>query len=94
MPRKIEKQIQSALARTERLNEVIDAVNRIQNLRVEFLDGLQVSQVIWADNNFVIQLPRDASGGGGVPSGFTEEELDVVEDDNTPGTRIFLTKAP
>lgn len=92
MPKKIEKQLQSVLARTELLNEVIDAANRIQNLRVEFLDGLQVSQVIWADNNVVIQLPRDASGG--VTSGFTEETLDIVDEDNEPATRVFLTKVP
>ena len=31
---------------------------------------------------------------GGLPPGFEEETLDMIEDDNTPGTRIFLTKEP
>lgn len=35
---------------------------------------------------------EEGLGGAGLPEGFEEEELDVVEDDNTPGTRIFLTK--
>ena len=33
------------------------------------------------------------SGGGGLPDGFEEETLDVVNDDNTAGQRLFLTKA-
>jgi len=31
-------------------------------------------------------------GGSGVLGGFSEETLDVVEDDNTAGQRIFLVK--
>jgi hypothetical protein len=34
------------------------------------------------------------SGGGGIPEGFTEETLDVVENDNSAGQRIFLTQTP
>tara|TARA_R110000744_G_scaffold330955_1_gene436415 strand:+ start:1651 stop:2055 length:405 start_codon:yes stop_codon:yes gene_type:complete len=30
---------------------------------------------------------------GGLPSGFAEETLDVVNNDNTAGQRVFLTKA-
>lgn len=32
-------------------------------------------------------------GGGGLPAGFAEETLDVVNADNTAGQRAFLTKA-
>jgi len=32
-------------------------------------------------------------GGGGLPSGFAEETLDVVNSDNTAGQRVFLTQA-
>jgi hypothetical protein len=32
-------------------------------------------------------------GAGGVPDGFAEETLDVVNNDNTAGQRVFLTKA-
>lgn len=31
-------------------------------------------------------------GGGGLPDGYAEELLDVVNDDNTAGQRYFLTK--
>ena len=31
--------------------------------------------------------------GGGIPDGFAEETLDVVNNDNTAGQRVFLTKA-
>ena len=30
---------------------------------------------------------------GGLPSGFNQETLDVVNNDNTAGQRVFLTKA-
>jgi len=30
--------------------------------------------------------------GGGLPEGFEEEILDIVQDDNTAGQRFFLTK--
>lgn len=30
---------------------------------------------------------------GGLPSGFAQETLDVVNNDNTAGQRVFLTKA-
>ena len=97
----IKQQERSALARTQKLNEVIRALNPLLNIRVQYLDAGEISQVIYADNNVVIQLPRDREGndsdghgGGGLPPGFEEETLDVVEDDNTPGTRIFLTKEP
>jgi hypothetical protein len=30
-------------------------------------------------------------GGGGVPAGFIQEQLDVVLSDNTAGLRTFLT---
>jgi hypothetical protein len=33
------------------------------------------------------------TGGGGLPSGFDQETLDVVNNDNTAGQRVFLTKA-
>ena len=46
------------------------------------------------NNDEPIKFGQDVSGtssGGGV-SGFEEETLDIVEDDNTAGQRIFLTK--
>ena len=32
-------------------------------------------------------------GGGGLPEGFAEETLDVVDANNAAGQRVFLTKA-
>ena len=92
----IEQQRRGALARSEKLNEVIKKLIPLLNIRVEFIEEGQISEVVYADNNVLFKLPRDASGGGGggLPPGFEEETLDVVEDDNTPGTRIFLTKEP
>ena len=34
-----------------------------------------------------------SDSGGGLPDGFDEETLDVVNSDNTAGQRVFLTKA-
>ena len=43
-------------------------------------------------NDGIDKLESGFSRSAGLPSGFSEETLDVVEDDNTPGQRIFLTK--
>ena len=40
-----------------------------------------------------VDSSTDGSGSGGSPGGFEEETLDVVNDDNTAGQRVFLTKA-
>lgn len=37
--------------------------------------------------------PETPQSGGGLPSGFDQETLDVVNNDNTAGQRVFLTKA-
>jgi len=34
-----------------------------------------------------------AGGAGGLPEGFAEETLDVVNNNNTAGQRVFLTKS-
>ena len=41
----------------------------------------------------VSETNNGSPGGGGVPSGFAEETLDVVNANNTAGQRVFLTKA-
>lgn len=38
-------------------------------------------------------LADTGGGGGGLPDGFEEELLDIVQDDNTAGQRFFLTKS-
>jgi hypothetical protein len=38
------------------------------------------------------ETPQSNSGGG-LPDGFEEETMDVVNADNTAGQRVFLTKA-
>jgi hypothetical protein len=35
----------------------------------------------------------DPGGGGGVPSGFSAETLDIVTSGNSAGQRVFLTKS-
>ena len=37
--------------------------------------------------------PAPEPSGGGVPSGLAEETLDVVNNNNAAGQRVFLTKA-
>ena len=39
-----------------------------------------------------ITNPLSDTGGSGLPDGFEEELLDIVQDDNTAGQRFFLTK--
>ncbi len=58
-------------------------------------DNSQTGNRNIVDDN-VDAVPRvrisEETGGGGAPSGFQEEIFDVVQDDNTAGQRIFLTK--
>lgn len=54
-------------------------------------DGVDAVNRDRALNN---RLESDGGGGGGgVPEGFAEETLDVVNANNTAGQRVFLTKA-
>lgn len=92
MASKLKLQQKGALARAKLLNEVIQELIPLRRIRVEWIEENQVTEVVYSDNNVVFKLPRSAAGGGGLPDGFEEETLDVVEDDNTPGQRVFLTK--
>jgi hypothetical protein len=40
-----------------------------------------------------MSAPSASSPTGGLPSGFAKETLNVVNNDNTAGQRVFLTKA-
>lgn len=91
MASKLKLQNKGALARAKLLNEVIQELIPLRRIRVEWIEEDQVTEVVYSDNNVVFKLPRSAAGGG-LPDGFGEETLDVVEDDNTPGQRVFLTK--
>ena len=45
-------------------------------------------------DNGIDDVDSEVGGGGGVlPDGFDEETLDVVNNNNTVGQRVFLTKA-
>ena len=98
MPRitKVVKGSAPSLLEAEKANELINAINGLANVK-------PISPIrarVHADwSGFEIDIDIEAlkikiGGGGGVPEGFDEEELDVVEDNNTAGRRIFLTKDP
>lgn len=38
------------------------------------------------------ETPQTGGGGGGIPSGFAEETLDIVDSNNLAAQRIFFTK--
>jgi len=65
----------------EKGNELIDAINGL--IQSTGVGGIKVT--VEGNGRLIIS--------GGIPEGFEEETLDVVEDDNTAGQRVFLTKA-
>jgi hypothetical protein len=81
-----------SLVKTEKGNELIDAINSL--LRSEGESPIEVrfeSATGSIPAKMVISLDEEALNG--LPEGFEEETLDIVQDDNTAGQRIFLTKA-
>lgn len=67
-------------------NELIGFVNGLLDSKGD--DNIEVT--VEDSGRLVISLKEGLSG---VPDGFEEETLDIVEDDNTSGRRVFLTKA-
>lgn len=85
----IEKIKNCCIARSKKVNEVIDELNPLLNIEVvndPFADNASVQ---YSDNNVLITLTE---GGGGVPEGYEEELFTVVLPGNQVGQRYFLTK--
>ncbi len=84
-----------SLLEAEKANELIQAVNGLANI----VALSPVKAIVAADwNRVTLELDMEALktqlaniGGGGVPDGFIQEQLDVVLSDNTAGLRTFLT---
>jgi len=95
----INKVTQGSLAKNKKLNEVIEAINSIANMSVKQGAEGEAPRFVFAKNQSELVTSGattsdgDDGGGGGLPSGFAEETLDVVNNDNTAGQRVFLTKA-
>jgi len=95
----INKVTQGSLAKNKKLNEVIEAINSIANMSVKQGAEGEAPRFVFAKNQSELVTSGattsdgDDGGGGGLPSGFAEETLDVVNSDNTAGQRVFLTKA-
>jgi hypothetical protein len=73
----------------ERANQLVRVINGL--MQSKGTNGIKVS--VEGDGRLVIsgEILEDLLGEG-LPEGFAEETLDVVEDDNTAGQRVFLTK--
>ncbi len=84
-----------------------DRANRLAQRDTERVDGLVKRSKVDLAKGLPIQefgkefyihetgqdtFDVDDGGNAGVPQDFAEETLDIVEDDNTAGQRIFLTK--
>ena len=85
----IAKVTQGAVAKNKKLNEIIERLNPLLNIEVNEVEEDEPLEIEYSDNNVVLRVPAN----GGVPEGFAEETLDVVNSDNTAGQRVFLTKA-
>ena len=85
----IEKIKNCCLARSKKVNEVIGRLNPLLNIEVVVDPFADEPSVVYTDNNVLLTLTE---GGGGDVSGFDEEVIDIVDENNVPTSRIFLTK--
>jgi len=85
----IEKIENCCLARSKKVNEVIGRLNPLLNIEVVVDPFADEPSVVYTDNNVLLTLTE---GGGGDVSGFDEEVFDVIDSNNVPTSRIFLTK--
>lgn len=90
----IKKQNEIFFLTTQRGNQLIQFANKFSQIKVVMQEGVEPQFKI-SDTNVTLVLPTSIiqGGGGSLPEGFEEETLDLVEDDDTTGQRVFLTKA-
>ena len=84
----IEKIKNCCLARSKKVNEVIGRLNPLLNIEVVVDPFADEPSIIYTDNNVLLTLTE----GGGDVSGFDEEVVDIIDENNVPTQRIFLTK--
>ena len=78
------------IPKRKKINEIIKALNPLQQIEIsEYGNNYQVT---YSDNNVMINVPEQ-SGGGGLPDGYSEELLDIVDTNNTAAQRYFLTRS-
>jgi hypothetical protein len=54
----IEKYTEGALAKTKKANEMIDAINRLLQMRFETIESSEPPEVEFSDNNVVLRIPE------------------------------------
>lgn len=80
------------IPKRKKINEIIKALNPLQQIQIQ--ESGSNFDVTYSENNVVITIPeQDSDYYGGLPSGYSEELLDVVESGNTAGQRYFLTRS-
>ena len=89
----IEKIKNCCIARSKKVNEVIGRLNPLLNIEVVVDPFADEPSIVYTDNNVLLTLTE--GGGGDVSgdvSGFDEEVIDIIDENNVPTQRIFLTK--
>lgn len=94
---KVVKGSTPSLLQAGKANELIKAINGLANVKPR----APIKAKVFSDfSGFEIDLDiqdliakLEEADFGGVPEGFEEETLDVVNNDNTAGQRVFLTKS-
>lgn len=79
------------IPKRKKINEIIDALNPLQQIEIQ--ESGNNFSVVYSDNNVMITVPeQDGDYYGGLPDGYEEELLDIVDANNSPAQRYFLTK--
>lgn len=79
------------IPKRKKINEIIRALNPLQQIEIQ--ESGNNFSVVYSDNNVMITVPeKDGDYYGGLPDGYEEELLDIVDANNSPAQRYFLTK--
>jgi hypothetical protein len=83
----ISDEVQSVPQIRARLKEVVAVLNTW--IRAEGKAGIKITQ---SDTNVIISAEDIEQDGGGIPEGFEEKEVLLVEDDNNVAEGFILFK--
>ena len=84
----IEKIKNCCIARSKKVNEIIGRLNPLLNIEVVVDPFADEPSIVYTDNNVLLTLTE----GGGSIEGYYEEVIDIIDANNVPAQRIFLTK--
>mgnify|MGYP001601812400 CR=1 FL=1 len=88
----INKVTSGSLAKSNKLNEVIQTMNALANMTVRAADGEEAPKLIISDNNSTLITSGGGGGGGALPEGYVETSVTLCQN-GSPVEGSILFKA-